>query len=75
MENLLTQIRDNLRLSNWTMFPGNSIEYIYNENVPCGPIEIHYYRNGVFQFSVHKTYEPETCNLVRETYHQIKVNS
>ena len=68
MEKLLQQVRDNLRLSNWALFPGNSIKYVHDNTISMLPIEVIYLRNGVVQFSVEKIYDELTEALVEERY-------
>lgn len=68
MEKLLQQVRDNLRLSNWALFPGNSIKYIYDNTISMNPIEVVYLRNGGIQFSVEKIYDEITEALIEEKY-------
>ena len=62
----MQQIRDNLRLSNWASFPGNSIQYSYTSDF--GEISlITYLRDSKPQFSIEKTYN-EWGKLIEEKY-------
>lgn len=63
MENILTQIRDNLRFANWTCFPANSIEYIYDQKTEQLITKV-YKRKGEPVFSTKYIYEGD--KLVHE---------
>jgi len=63
MEKLLTQIRDNLRYTNWAAFPDNSLQYLYNTE---GKLELtHYIRNRKIQFSIEYIYD-EWGNMIEQ---------
>lgn len=67
MEKLLQQIRDNLRLSNWTCFPGNSITYHYSTEFGDLVYLTEYKREGKTLFSIEKEFN-EWGNVIEEKY-------